>query len=197
MTTLLAALAFCGALAQDADYKFPSPDGWRTERIEFPIPFAKDLDYKGLEDLRFAPGMFKPEAPDYFSYAFLFWIEGAMSFEPKSIETDLLKYYKGLCAAVAKSRKLDVDLSKIAVQVKKLDPKGKLGGEDADRFEATIDLVDAFVTGKPLKLNLELWTRKADAGKRSCLFALASPKEKSEGVWETLRKIRSDFVCPK
>src|SRR5882757_1118456 len=85
-----------GATLQDADTHFPAPDGWRTERIEFPIPFAKDLDYKGSEDLRFAPGMFKPEAPDYFSYAIVMWIDGALSFEPASLEKDLLKYYKGL-----------------------------------------------------------------------------------------------------
>jgi hypothetical protein len=186
-----------GAALQDADYRFPAPDGWRTERIEFPIPFAKDLDYKGFEDLRFAPGMFKPEAPDYFSYAFVFWIDGPMSFEPPSIEKDLLKYYKGLCGAVAKSRKLDIDLSKIAVQVKKLDKKGKLGGEEADRFEATIEMVDVFVTGKPLTLRLECWGRAAGTAKRSCFLAIASPKEKSEAVWETLHKIQVDFSTPK
>src|SRR6185295_13678266 len=114
----LMALAVAAA-AQDADYQFPAPEGWRSERIEFPIPFAKDLDYKGFEDLRFAPGMFKSEAPDYFSYAFLFWVEGSISLEPKSLEKDLMKYYKGLCGAVGKSRKLDLDLSKISVQVTK------------------------------------------------------------------------------
>jgi len=192
----LMALAVAAA-AQDADYQFPAPEGWRTERIEFPVPFAKDLDYKGFEDLRFAPGMFKPEAPDYFSYAFLFWIDGPMSLESASIEKDLLKYYKGLCGAVAKSRKLDVDLSKITVQVKKLDPNGKLGGEEAQRFEATIEMVDAFVTGKPLTLRLECWGRTAANAKRTCFFAIASPKEKSEAVWTTLRKIQADFSCPK
>lgn len=186
-----------GATLQDADYKLPTPEGWRTERIEFPPPFAKDLDYKGFEDLRFAPGMFKAEAPDYFSYALLFWIDGTMSFEPKSIEKELLKYYKGLCGAVGKSRKLDLDLSKITVQVKKLDAKGKLGGEDADRFEATIDMVDAFVTGKPLTLHLECWARGVQGGKRSGFFALASPKAKSEPIWEALRKLQSGFECPK
>jgi len=185
------------ALAQDSEVRFPAPEGWRSERIEFPIPFAKDLDYKGFEDLRFAPGMFKPEAPDYFSYAFLFWVEGSMSLEPKSLEKDLMKYYKGLCGAVAKSRKLDLDLSKISVQVTKQEKKGKLGGEEAETFQARIEMVDAFVTGKPLTLHLELWGRPADGKKRSCLFAIASPKEKSAAVWETLRGIQSGFTCPK
>jgi hypothetical protein len=186
------------ALAQDAaPYTFTAPEGWRQERIPFPLSFAPDLDYKGHEDLRFAPGMFKAEAPDYFSYAFVLWIEGKMSWEPASLEKDLLKYYKGLCTSVARGKKLDLDLSKIAVKVRKQDRKGKLGGEDSELLHAQIDWYDPFVTGKPLTLHLEIWGRSADEGKRSCLFALASPKEKSAEVWETLRKIQTGFACPK
>jgi hypothetical protein len=165
--------------------------------MAFPLGFAKDLEYKGHEDLRFAPGMFKAEAPDYFSYAFVMWIDGAMSFEPASLEKDLLKYYKGLCASVAKGKKLDLDLSKIKVQVTKQEQKGTLGGEDADFLHARIDWYDPFVTGKPLTLHLELWGRPADAGKRRCLFALASPREKTAPIWDALRKIQAGFTCPK
>ncbi len=185
-------------LAQDVDpYTLTAPEGWRSERLPFPLSFAPDLDYKGHENLRFAPGMFKPEMADYFSYAFVLWIDGKMSFEPESLEKDLLKYYRGLCGSVARSRKLDLDLSRIAVKVKKQDQKGKLGGEDAEFLHAQIDWYDPFVTGKPLSLHLEIWGRTADAGKRSCLFAIVSPKEKTAAVWETLRKIQREFACPR
>lgn len=198
MKNVVAAALLCLSV-QDADvpYTLPTPEGWRTERMAFPLGFAKDLPYKGHEDLRFAPGMFKPEAADYFSYAFVMWIDGTLSFEPASLEKDLLKYYKGLCASVAKGRKLDLDLSKIAVTVTKQDQKGTLGGEASEFLHARIDWYDPFVTGKPLTLHLELWGRSADAGKRTCLFAAASPKEKSSPVWDALRKIQSGFTCPK
>ncbi len=193
------ALAIVCLAVQDADvpYTLPTPEGWRTERMAFPLGFAKDLEYKGHEDLRFAPGMFKADAPDYFSYAFAMWIEGTLSFEPKSLEKDLLKYYKGLCGSVAKGRKLDLDLSKIVVEVTKQEKKGTLGGETSEFLHARIDWFDPFVTGKPLTLHLEIWGRSADAGKRTCLFALASPKVKSEPVWDALRKIQAGFACPK
>lgn len=185
-------------LAQDADpYTLTAPEGWNKERLPFPLTFAPDLGYKGHEDLRFAPGMFKPAAPDYFSYAFVFWIDGKMSFEPESLEKDLMKYYKGLCASVARSRKLDLDLSKISVKVTKQEKKGKLGGEESEFLHAQIDWYDPFVTAKPLTLHLEIWGRTADAGKRACLFACVSPKPKTEAVWESLRKIQSGFTCPK
>jgi len=190
-------LLFLLLLTQDFPYSLPSPEGWAKERMPFPLGFAKDLDHKGVEDLRFAPGMFKPEAPDYFSYAFLMWLEGSVPFDPASLEKDLLKYYKGLCSAVASSRKLELDLSKIAVKVDRQDKKGRLGGEEADLSHARIDWYDPFTTGKPLTLHVEIWTRSADGGKRSCLLAIASPKEKTAPIWESLRKIQAGFTCPK
>ena len=193
MGLLVPALLGLSAQEVEAPYTFRAPEGWRSERIPFPLGFAKDLDYKGHEDLRFSPGMFKPDAPDYFSYAFVLWVEGAMSFEPKSLERDLLRYYQGLCGAVAARRKLDLDLSKITVQVTKQDKKGSLGGEEAEVRQARIAWYDPFVTGKPLTLHLEIWGRSADAGKRSCMFALASPQEKSAPIWEALRKIQAAF----
>jgi hypothetical protein len=198
MKIFLTLAILCGAVQEaPVPYTLPTPEGWRTERMAFPLGFAKDLDYRGHEDLRFAPGMFKAEAPDYFSYAFVMWIDGTMSFEAKSLEKDLLRYYKGLCGSVAKGKKLDFDLSKIAVRVTAQDQRGTLGGETAKVLHARIDWFDPFVTGKPLTLQLELWGRSADAGKRSCLFALASPKEKTAPVWESLRKIQAGFACPK
>ena len=182
---------------QASPYSLPAPDGWGKERMEFPLGFAKDIDHKGVEELRFAPGMFKPEAPDYFSYAFMMWLEGSIPLDPLSLEKDLLKYYKGLCASVAASRKLDLDLSKISVKVVRQDKRGRLGGEEADLSHARIDWYDPFVTGRPLTLHLEVWSRPADAQKRSCLLAIASPKEKAAPVWEALRKIQAGFTCPK
>jgi hypothetical protein len=184
-------------LLQGEPYEIKTPEKWGKERIPFPLGFAKDIDYKGFEELRFAPGMFKPEADDYFSYAFLFWLEGTVAVDAKTLEADLLKYYKGLCTAVAKSRKLELDFSKIAVKATKQEGKPKLAGEESDFYHARIDWFDPFTTGKPLTLHLELWSRPADAGKSTCLFALASPKEKSAPVWEVLRKIQADFSCPK
>ena len=196
MTRLSFALLLLAA-QEGSPYSMPAPEGWGKERMEFPLGFAKDLDHQGVEELRFAPGMFKADDPDYFSYAFLMWLEGSVSFEPQALEKDLLKYYKGLCASVAGSRKLTLDLAMISVKVERQEKKGRLGGEEADFCHARIDWYDPFVTGKPLTLHVELWSRPADAKKRSCLFAIASPKEKSAPIWTALRKIQDGFTCPK
>ena len=45
------------------------PEGWRHERLDFPLSFAPELEFRGFEDLSFAPGMFALNSDSYFSYA--------------------------------------------------------------------------------------------------------------------------------
>ncbi len=55
-----------------------APSDWRPEVIPFPLGFAPDLGLEGVEELRFAPGMFDAKAADYFSYCFVdsrYWVQ--------------------------------------------------------------------------------------------------------------------------
>src|SRR3954468_9210935 len=56
------------APARAPAFEWPKPEGgWKTETIPFPLDFAPTIPLQGVEELRFAPGMFKPEAPGYWS----------------------------------------------------------------------------------------------------------------------------------
>src|SRR5262245_33462421 len=46
---LAAALLF----AVSASFQWPIPEGWQHETIPFPLEFAPDLPYQGVEELRF------------------------------------------------------------------------------------------------------------------------------------------------
>ena len=52
----------CGQELAEIPFSMPTPEGWRTETIPFPLEFAPELEYEGLEELRFAPGMFDAAA---------------------------------------------------------------------------------------------------------------------------------------
>src|SRR5690348_7269453 len=60
-----------------AGTSWPTPEGWRREVIPFPLDFAPEIGYRGVEELRFAPRFFDPAAPTYWSYAFAWLLEGA------------------------------------------------------------------------------------------------------------------------
>jgi Family of unknown function (DUF5829) len=158
-----------------------TPEGWRGERLDFPLDFAPDLGLAGFEQLRFAPGMFDPEAPGYWSYLLAVRLEGEHLIDGAFLERFLGQYYEGLCRAVAEGR-FDLSQAEFKVQVTR-----RGGG-----FAARVQLVDAFATGQPLELALEL---EVDPGVvHTDLFAIASPAEGQAEIWKTLRAVRDGWL---
>jgi hypothetical protein len=87
-------------------YTLATPDGWNIERFGIPIDFAPSIPYKGVEDIRFTPGWSDPNANDYWSYAFLWYLEGTPETNPQIIEKNLTAYYNGLVGRNIKQRKI-------------------------------------------------------------------------------------------
>jgi len=170
---LHAPLLAAALLAQEPASLLPElPNGWRTERLAFPLSFAPDLEHAGFEDLAFAPGMFEPASDSYFSYVLALRLEGDLEVDRGFVQGFLEKYYRGLCAAVGEGK--GFDLSGFAVAVE----------DRGAGFAARVDMVDAFVTGEPLALELEL---AVQPGPRATeIFGLASPKPRDAPVWRAL-----------
>src|SRR5688572_2810554 len=91
----------------EAPYVLDTLKGWGVERFLIPISFAPSISYKGVEDIRFTPGWAKKTNNEYWSYAFLWYLEGQQVFDVKTIENNLKAYYTGLI-------KVNTDSSKIA-----------------------------------------------------------------------------------
>src|SRR5580765_2076682 len=77
MRNIIATLLFLTSIpitakSQDAKAEFlKEPSTWSFERFPLPPVFSPEFPYKGLEELRFAPGMFNKDSSGYFSYAFI------------------------------------------------------------------------------------------------------------------------------
>lgn len=195
-TTNLVLILLSGMAGAPAGQENPSllpktQEGWRYERLAFPLTFAPDLKYQGFEELRFAPGMFNPQSDTYFTYIFALRLEGTHKIDSDFVRTFLLKYYRGLCKAVGADRDPPLDLEKISVSIKKSEDR-RTG---ADVFLAEVAMFDAFVTGKPLTLNVEIVSADDPNAKATCLFALASPKPKTDKVWKLLYGLSPGFTC--
>src|SRR5690242_14518935 len=107
-----------GQPKKEPPYQVPAPAGWAKETIALPPAFAPDMKWKGIEELRFAPGMFKTDSETFFSYALLFWLPGGQKIDPGTMEQELLAYYRGLAKAVLKSKKQEVDIGTFTLTVK-------------------------------------------------------------------------------
>ena len=182
-----------GQPEKELPYQVPTPRGWAKETIALPPAFAPDMKWKGTEELRFAPGMFKADAPDFFSYALLFWLPDDQKIDPKTMEQELLTYYRGLAKAVLANRKKEADTSTFTLTIK--DAKEKTGkrpsGEAFTAYVGELKWTEPFATGKPQTLRVEVHTWPSEKHKHHCVFVCASPQPETAEVWKALRDVRA------
>jgi len=161
-----------------------TPEDWRFERMDLPFDFAADIDFEGFEELRFAPGMFDTLSETYFTYIFAVSINNDVSINKSEIYNFLNKYYKGLCAAVAESKNMQVDTSKIEIEITKVTTS-------ITTYHSKILFFDVFTNGQEVLLNMEIEIIPKDDGNGSYMLALVSPQAKDIEVWDALKKIKS------
>ncbi len=167
------------------------PTDWQFERFPLPPEFAPNISYKGVEELRFSPGMFVKDSPNYFTYALVAELNNINSIARDDIKNFLLEYFKGLCSSTAKERKLSIDTSKITVSVDKNASTGK-----GAYYNATLDIFGVFADGAPVRLNAEIRVLNDKATSKTYIVYIASPLNKTDPVWVKLRSIQNNFTIP-
>jgi len=173
-------------------YTLPAPEGWGIERFAIPIEFAPTIPYKGVEDVRFAPGWGDPKTEDYWSYAFLWYLDGKVEITPEITEKNLTAYYSGLIGRNIEPRKIPKEkLFPVKVSMKKASTeKG-----DVKTLSGTIDMLD-YMAQKPITFNCIVHV-KACPGKENntYVFTQISPKATTDKIWKDLQKLWTEFDC--
>ena len=181
---LVLVLAGCGSSSEPAKPKpapvpkaaaWRVPAGWKSETIPFPLDFAPDVKHTGVEELRFPPGFFKADQPDYWSYAFVWRTTDAAQLDAKQLGDEVTAYFKGLIGEVAKAKKLTVDGEKIVA----------IATANGARFDLTATVYDAFGSGQEVKL--AGWTERTGCGTGAIwVFVLAPEKTTIRGELDAL-----------
>jgi hypothetical protein len=167
------------------EIRWPVPPGWGHETIPFPLGFAPQLPYRGVEELRFAPGWSKPEEPGYWSYVFVWWLTEKPALDAASLEASLTTYFRGLSEAVG-GEKYRIDPNQFRTE---------LAADGASGLTGRIFSMDAFATGLPITLNVVIESRECVKAKRHALTFLLSPKAKTEPLWRDLESTARTLVC--
>ena len=193
MVSTVPALALCFTLLgadQQKDARLAAPEGWKSEQIELPPPFAPAMKLRGKEDIRFAPGMFQPKSKSFFSYVFVFKLAPQKDLSQEVIERELLVYYRGLATAVSKSRGATVDAKRFSLS---FEPQTSDDAKDRRQFSGDLKWVEPFVTQEPQTLHMEIdaWTDS----KTTYWFVCVSPKAKDTDIWKTMREIRGRYLA--
>lgn len=174
-----------------APYYLPIPKGWTVERFPVPPSFANAIPYKGVEDIRFTPGWGKIESNEYWSYAFLWFLDDIREFDSKTLENNLTAYYTGLFNI--NTSKSNIDTTKlIPVQVTINSKKAEK--EDDKTFEGIVKMND-YMTKKPITLNLIIHIKSCEEQNKSFVLFELSPRPYSDMVWNDLDQLWLNFKC--
>jgi hypothetical protein len=175
-----------------APYILDTIKGWDVERFLIPISFAPSIPYKGIEDIRFTPGWVKKTTNEYWSYAFLWYLDGTVILDPKTIENNLKTYYTGLIKVNSDSSKIADKLFPVTSSIKtRTTEKG-----DLKTFEGLVTMLD-YMSKKPVTLNVVIHVRICAGKDKTFVFHEISPMPYSDDVWKRLHQLWVNFKCDK
>ncbi|MEJ7685279.1 MAG: hypothetical protein WKG06_47025 [Segetibacter sp.] len=130
-------------------YTLSMPKGWDVERFPIPIEFASKIPYAGVEDIRFTPRWANVKSDEYWTYAFLWYLDNFPKMNKKIIQENLKAYYTGLVERNIEPRKIPAN--KI-IPTKTSFKRIKTINNDLQTYSGTIEMLD-YMEQKPITLN--------------------------------------------
>jgi hypothetical protein len=208
--SLLLLLPLFGILATQApgqEAKEATPEkrvfktGWKGEVIDLPASFAPEMKLRGIEEIRFAPGMFDAKSASFFSYVFVFSVSAEQKLTPEAIRNDLLAYYRGLAKSVLAGKGVKADPAEFTFAMEKVEevkdaPDSVAKPEAVTQYSGKLDWIEPFVTAEAQVLHFEIQSWSDPITARNYLFVCTSPKTPIEGdpTWKEMRGIRRAFA---
>ena len=174
-------------------YNLPVPAGWSREVFTLPPDFAKQIKFKGVEELRFFPGWGDEKTEDYWSYAFLWWLEGNQDIDASVLQDNLKILYSGLIERNIVQRRIPKE-KLFPVEVKIHNIKTTAG--DLKTFEGTVHMLD-YMQQAPMILNLRIHIRDCIDKSHTSILLEISPKSFDHPNWQQLDKLYLGFDCVK
>ena len=177
----------------EAPYHLPVPKGWTIERFLIPINFAPSIAYKGVEDIRFTSGWGDAKSDEYWTYAFLWYLDGAPITDAGIIATNLKAYYTGLVEINREGYKVPVE--KIIPVVTSFS-ESKTDKGDLKTYRGTITMLD-YMQQQPITLNCIAHLKTCTDDNKTIIFYELSPKPLDHKNWVGLNQLWLDFKCKK
>ena len=175
---------------QQKDYAWPLPEKWVQEIIPFPLKFAPELDYRGIEEIHFMPGWRGNDSLPHqkWSYTFIWYLDTVVNFDADKLEMDMTLYFDGLQRWVQKNS-LGLFLVNITPEIK----IKRSGKKDPGKFTGTAKILDVFFTNKPITLNMKICISLIPDIHKTLVFFELSPKPFRQPVWKELDRHILDF----
>jgi len=182
LTLVCAVILLRHTIHAQTTYSFPS-NMWKIEKASFPLSFAPTINYKGTDEIRFMPNFENAQANTYFSYCFVWYLDGDVKFTPEQLTDDFKKYYDGLCHLT--------DGTTVT------EKKATAAAKYQQAFSYVIQTTDNLYTHLGVTLNGGVNIAKCNGGKNTIVFFEISPKATGDEVWKELDAVRDGMTWVK
>ena len=146
---------------------------WSKEVFTFPIRFAQEINYKGIEEAQFPKGWSQKDSPNYWSYVFVWDVEGNQVNSEKELEADLKTYFDGLM----NSKNTTSQFFKMESSI------------DLIKYTGKVSFFDNLRTKENISLNVLVEKQYCKQKGKSIIVFRFSPKDFNNDVWNTLEKV--------
>lgn len=180
------------ATAHHAPYTLPVPEGWTTEEFPLPPDFAPGFTYKGIEDIRFHKGWGDSASVGYWSYAYLWWLEGAVAINAEDLKRNFEAYYNGLVGRNIESRKIPA--AKVVPTVATI-KKVKAVGNDKETFSGTITMLD-YMAQRKMVLHCIVHVKATRVTDKTAVLVAVSPQPVGHALWAAFDELSTRLVTP-
>jgi hypothetical protein len=172
-----------------APYNLLVPAGWNKELFSLPPDFAPQINYKGVEDVRFAPGWGDIKSDEHWTYGFLWWMEDTPKIDAAILQANLIAYYDGLVARnIIPGNILASKIIPTTATIKKIKP----AAGDIETYTGTVNMLD-YHTQQPMVLNCFIHVKDSKLKTHTAIFFEVSPKPFTHAVWQKLNEIDQTF----
>ncbi len=172
-------------------YNLIIPKGWTVEHFSLPPDFAPQLTFKGIEDIRFAPGWEDIKSDEHWTYSFLWWLEDSPKIDAAILQVNLKAYYDGLVSVNIAGRNIPANkIVPTTTSIKKINT----APGDLETFTATISMLD-YHTQQPMILNCLIHVKECKTQKHTAIYFELSPKPFVHPVWKKMNQIGDSFDC--
>ena len=160
-------------------YLLETDSTWNQEVFHFPISFAPEINFEGVEDARFPEFWAKKESADFWSYVFVWSINNSIKITSRALENNIEMYFNGL---------MNYKNSVALFFEKETSSNDK-------RYVGKIKTFDALITKTNIILYVTADYFYCDQSKTTFIVFRFSPQDFGLTIWKKLEnvKLRNDF----
>ncbi len=186
LTILFTSVTIAQEETNELSFLLNGPDSWRKELLTLPLQFAPELDYKGLEFVRFSKGWSDKNSEEFWTYKFAWYLDAPANLTTKKLNKELKIYFDNLFNLVGSGKgiaKENITPTKSTL----------VYNEDKKMFIGNVTIFDVFFLEALQTLNVKVIPTYCETSKKHTVYFEFSPQSFDHELWNTMNQI--NILC--